>query len=61
MNHKEGGRGREPSAGARKKTSGNGGKEERGQGRGGKEAIFKSFGVRREKMTDNYLISNKNH
>ena len=27
MNRKEGGRGREPSAGARKKTSGNGGKE----------------------------------
>ena len=74
MNRKDGrkeGRTREPSAGARKKTSGNGGKEERGQGRGGregrgqggrgKEAIFKSFGVRREKMTDNYLISNKNH
>lgn len=80
MNRKDGGKGgrggREPSAGARKKTSGNGGreeagksggKEERGQGwrqggtRAGRRRFSEFFGVKREKKRDNCLISNKNH
>ena len=53
MNRKdggEGGRGREPSAGARKKTSGNGGREEAGKAGGKEEAIFGVFwGKKRKK------------
>ncbi len=58
MNRKDGGKGgrkgkgREPSAGARKKTSGNEARRRR----------FSEFlGVKREKKRDNCLISNKNH
>ena len=54
MNRKDGGKGgrkgREPSAGARKKTSGNGGREEAGKAGGKEEAIFGVFwGKKRKK------------
>ena len=60
MNRKDGGKGGRTREGALS-WSPEENFRERGQGGRGKEAIFKSFGVRREKMTDNYLISNKNH